>query len=167
MMAKNKSKEERRVLISSLAEDGWYPSDKEQLQTLIYSYLSNATAHIAPNIRALILPHAGFSYSGATAGFGYRILQQSQPTRIIVLGPSHRVRMPNALSVPDATHYQTPLGEIPLDLAFIDQLKRHPSVTSIPNAHKNEHSVQIHIPFIQVACPQAALVPIVAPVLSQ
>ncbi|HID23498.1 MAG TPA: AmmeMemoRadiSam system protein A, partial [Planctomycetaceae bacterium] len=81
--------------------------------------------------------------------------------RVIVIGPSHRVPMENVASVPDYTHYATPLGQTPLDTAFIERLRRYPQFQTIPYAHQGEHSVQIELPLLQQVLGRFQFVPIV------
>ncbi|MBN2294310.1 MAG: AmmeMemoRadiSam system protein B, partial [Pirellulales bacterium] len=103
----------------------------------------------------------GYRYSGQTAAFAVRQLKGRSFDRVVVMGPSHRVSMENVVSVPDFTHYTTPLGEVPLDRQFIAELRKHPEFQNIPRAHNGEHSVQIEIPMLQRALGSFQLVPIV------
>jgi len=113
------------------------------------------------NIQALILPHAGYRYSGQTAAYGIKQIIGKKFRRVVVMGPSHRSAMENMASVPDVTHYGTPLGEVPLDTAFITALKKHPFFQTLPYVHEGEHSVQIEVPLLQRALGEFSLVPIV------
>jgi AmmeMemoRadiSam system protein B/AmmeMemoRadiSam system protein A len=82
-------------------------------------------------------------------------------SRVVIMGPSHHLPMENVSSVPDATHYATPLGEVPLDTDFIASLLKHTQFKTIPGAETDEHSVQIQIPFLQRTVHDFKLVPIV------
>ena len=101
------------------------------------------------NCLAFILPHAGYAYSGQTAAFGLAAAAKKYK-RIVVIGPSHRVPMEEVLSVPRATHYETPLGQIPLDLEFIDSLLKYSMFQNVPQVNELEHSVQIELPLLQI-----------------
>lgn len=159
---KVEAKEQKKtVLTSPLAQMGWYPADARALRRQIEGFFEKANVKPKDNLIALILPHAGYRYSGQTAAFGIRAATK-QYKRIVVIGPSHRVNMPGVLSVPAATHYSTPLGEVPLDTHFIEKLKINPMFLNVPGAHPNEHSVQIEVPLLQYAQPNFKLVPIVA-----
>ena len=158
--------ETRNVFRSPLA-GAWYEADAEQLRKQIDQYLAKASGEPLRNVCALILPHAGYRWSGQTAAYGIRPLQGRKFRRVIVLGPSHRVPMENVASVPDYTHYATPLGEVPLDRAFIDRLRKYPQFQTIPYAHQGEHSVQIELPLLQHVLGEFRFVPIVVGQLDQ
>ncbi|MCP4645042.1 MAG: AmmeMemoRadiSam system protein B, partial [bacterium] len=151
---------EKKVFPSLLA-GRWYTADAEDLAAEIESYLDQADTPPLASVHALILPHAGYRYSGPTAAYGVKSVAGRRFSRVIVLGPTHGVAMRNAASVPDVTHYATPLGEAPLDVEFLDALKAFPQFVSIPEAHRGEHSVQIEVPFLQQALGEFRLVPIV------
>jgi len=148
------------VLKSKLA-GSWYPSDAGELKKQIAGFLDSDDAKPIENIIALILPHAGYRFSGATAAAALKAAGGPY-SRVVVIGPSHRVPMEDILSVPRATHYETPLGRTQLDAEFIDKLLAHPVFQNIPHAHRYEHSVQIELPLLQHVLPDFKLVPIVA-----
>lgn len=150
----------KRVFNSPLA-GRWYEGDKQKLVEEIDKYLARVTDKPIPNICALILPHAGYRWSGPTAAYGLHHVKGTKPKRVIVIGPSHRVRMENVASVPGYTHYSTPLGEVPLDRPFIDQLRKHPEFRNVPHAHDGEHSVQIELPLLQHVLGEFQFVPVV------
>jgi len=148
------------VLVSSLAGT-WYTADADDLRKQIAGFFDKAQTPPKNDLIALILPHAGYAYSGQTAVNGLKAAAK-QYQRIVVIGPSHQVPMDEMLSVPQVTHYQTPLGLIPLDVQFIEQLRRHSIFQSVPHADQYEHSVQIQLPPIQHVQTEFKLVPIVA-----
>lgn len=156
----------KKVVFRSQLAGRWYPAGPNELSRQIKGFFDKAQIRpIRPrrNVIALILPHAGYAYSGQTAAFGLKAAQKKYK-RIVVIGPSHNYRlgMENVLSVPKVTHYETPLGQIRLDTKFIDELLKHSLFQNIPQAHKNEHSVQIELPFLQYVQRDFKLVPIVA-----
>jgi len=114
------AKASKNVLRSLLA-GSWYSADAEVLTKQFDGFFQKADTKRIENVIALILPHAGYDWSGQTAAFGLKTTQK-QYKRIVVIGPSHRVYMDQILSVPRATHYETPLGQIPLDTVFSDKL---------------------------------------------
>lgn len=141
----------------------WYPADPLQLAALVDGFLDQAVADemesTAP-IRALILPHAGYRYSGATAGRGFGLIRGNRYRRVIVLAPSHHSPF-HGLSIPEVDAYATPLGKVPLDLDAVRQLRSSPFVVSDPYAHGQEHSIEIELPFLQRALlPGWKLVPL-------
>ena len=158
--AADKPEEVVRVFSSPLAGD-WYPATKEAVETEIDEYLSRVSDKPIQNVCALILPHAGYRWSGPTAAYGLHQLQNRSFDRVVVIGPSHRVAMKNVASVPGATHYATPLGQVPLDRKFITELQKHPEFQTIPAVHEGEHSVQIELPLLQHVLTNFQFVPIV------
>jgi AmmeMemoRadiSam system protein B/AmmeMemoRadiSam system protein A len=151
----------KSVLPSKLGQMGWYPADVNALARQIDGFLKEADVEPGKDVIALISPHAGYSYSGQTAAFGVKAAK-SKYSRVVVIGPAHRMFMDNILSVPRLTHYQTPLGEIPLDIEFIDKLLKNPVFRDIHQAYENEHSVFIQLPLLQYRLGSYKLVPIVA-----
>jgi AmmeMemoRadiSam system protein B len=152
---------DRKTVLESSIAGSWYSSDANELRTEIAAYLAKARAEPKQDVIALVLPHAGYAYSGPTAAYGIKSLGRSYK-RVVVIGPTHRLPMEDILSVPRATHYETPLGQIPLDVEFIGTLLQYPLFQSVPAAHQQEHSVEIEIPLLQCRLADFKLVPIVA-----
>lgn len=148
------------VLASPLA-GRWFTNDPTQLAEELQGFLDRAEPQPLASVRALVLPHAAYRWSGRVAAWGAKLLAGRRFRRVVVLGPSHRSGMENVVSVPDVTHYGTPLGEVPLDLALVAALRRHPVVQCIPPVHQAEHSVHIQVPLLQQALGEFRLVPIV------
>lgn len=148
------------VLRSSLA-GSWYSADPEALNKQLDSFFQKAGSQTIENVIALILPHAGYTWSGQTAAYGLKTTEKKYK-RIVVIGPSHRIPMEDILSVPRVTHYETPLGQIPLDVEFINKLLKHSLFQNVPQTHKYEHSVQIEVPLLQYYQKDFKLVSIVA-----
>ena len=146
---------------SIISERGWYTADAEALSKEIAGYYQKAEAKPINNVMAMILPHAGYRFSGQIAVRALKTTDKEYD-RIIVMGPSHTTYMEEMLSVPRVTHYETPLGQIPLDVDFIDKLLEYPVFRSMPYAHTEEHSVQIELPLLQYNRKHFKLVPIVA-----
>lgn len=159
--AAGKQTERKKVVLRSQLAGSWYPADEQTLRNQIKGFFQKAETKLMDNVIALILPHAGYQYSGQTAAFGLKTLQKKYK-RIVVIGPSHYVNMEDVLSVPGQTHYETPLGQIPLDTEFIDELLKHQMFQNVPRAHEREHSVQIELPLLQYCQSDFKLVPIVA-----
>lgn len=150
---------EEKVLKSALA-GSWYTDDPVKLKAELEGFLKNAKQKPMDKVIALILPHAGYRFSGQTAAYGIKALKKKYK-RFIIIGPYHRVGMMNILSIPDVTYYQTPLGKVPLDQELIAKLKKHNIFRTIPQVHKTEHSVQMEIPLLQVKQKDFTIVPIV------
>jgi AmmeMemoRadiSam system protein B/AmmeMemoRadiSam system protein A len=148
------------VLKSTLAGT-WYKGDPAALRADLAGYLEKASVEPKADVVALILPHAGYEYSGPTAAYGVKALGRSYK-RVVVIGPTHRLPMEDMFSVPQATHYETPLGRVPLDVEFIEKLRKYPLFQTVPGAFEEEHSVQIEVPLLQYKLGEFKLVPIVA-----
>ena len=129
----------------------FYPADRAALAHEVAAYLAAAPSP-APGTRpkAIIAPHAGYVYSGASAATAYACLQNAQPPirRVVLLGPTHRVPV-RGLAVPTVEAFATPLGVIPLDQALREQVLQHPSVVESDPAHAFEHSLEVQLPFLQ------------------
>ncbi|MHC4571029.1 MAG: AmmeMemoRadiSam system protein B [Planctomycetota bacterium] len=150
----------KAVLRSTLA-GRWYPADAGVLSNQIAGFFQKAEVKPTNNVIAFILPHAGYQFSGQTAALGLKTITKKYK-RVVIIGPSHRVPMEEILSVPRVTHYETPLGQIPLDVEFIDKLLEYSVFQNVPHTHKYEHSVQIEVPLLQYNMKDFKLVPIVA-----
>ncbi len=151
----------RVVFRSVLAQRGWYSANANELKKRIETLYQKAEVESIDNVIALILPHAGYQYSGQTAVCGLKTTGKKYK-RIVIIGPSHSLPMEEILSVPRVTHYQTPLGQVPLDVEFINELLKYPMFQNVPQAHKYEHSVQIEVPLLQYNREDFKIVPIVA-----
>lgn len=140
----------KKVMVSPLAGQ-WFPSSESLLREEIAERCKGIEAVRKKNVCAAVVPHAGYRYSGRVAAGVYLRIDPKCYSRIVVMGPSHYVSMHNQMSVPDATHFRTPLGELCVDTAFVARLRKLPFVTCEPSAHVREHSDQIQLPLIQ-AC---------------
>ncbi len=139
----------------------FYPSDPDELKQRIQQYLDAADPPALGVVRALIAPHAGYPYSGPVAGYAYKLLAQqpAPPDRIFILGPSHRSWFPGVAAA-DVDAFRTPLGEHPVDRAFIRDLAESSDIVSaISTPHEPEHCLEVQYPFIQIVCPDVPTVP--------
>ena len=142
---------------------GWYPADPGDLESMVAGFLEQAgdvrLQSQAP-LRALILPHAGYRYSGAVAAKGVALLRGRHYKRVLLLAPSHYGGF-QGLSIAGVTAYRTPLGEVPLDRQAVQRLRISPLVGDHSRAHQREHSIEIELPLLQQAlAPGWSLVPI-------
>jgi len=161
-----KSAEPAKVVLHSPLAGTWYSAGAGTLKKQIESFFEKAAVKPMDNVIALVLPHAGYQYSGQTAVMGLKAAGKEYK-RVVIIGPSHRVPMEEVLSVSRATHYETPLGQVPLDVEFIDKLLKFPVFRNVPETDKYEHSVQIEVPLLQYCQTGFKLVPIVAGNCSQ
>ena len=111
--------------------------------------------------KALIVPHAGYVYSGATAALAYARLKPyaSDIRKVVLLGPAHRVAAPG-LALPNVDMLATPLGTVPVDGDSIQSLLALPQVTANAAVHAMEHSLEVQLPFLQMALEDFTLVPL-------
>jgi hypothetical protein len=115
----------------------------------------------APLPKALIVPHAGYAYSGAVAASAYaRALPlRGRIARVVLLGPAHRVAF-RGLAVPSVEAFATPFGPVPLDRQALDAVRDLPGVVTHDAAHADEHSLEVHLPFLKRILGRFALVPV-------
>jgi AmmeMemoRadiSam system protein B len=150
------------VIRPSAIAGSWYPGSPAELRRTIEGYLGQVKAVALPGEPvALITPHAGYAYSGPTAAHAYAQVRGRDVRRVVLLGPLHRPiwgsRM-GAFMVPAEDAYRTPLGDVPLDHAYIAELGRQVSLTHVRG--DEEHSLEIQLPFLQVVLGSFSLVPI-------
>lgn len=140
----------------------FYPADPRQLRAMVEGLLAAANAD-GPVPKAIIAPHAGFIYSGPIAASAYARLRPAAGciTRVVLMGPSHRVPF-RGLAVTSAEAYASPLGQVAIDRAAVDRLCGLPGVGVLDAAHGPEHSLEVHLPFLQVVLAEFSLIPIVA-----
>ncbi|OHD87078.1 MAG: AmmeMemoRadiSam system protein B, partial [Sulfuricurvum sp. RIFCSPHIGHO2_12_FULL_44_8] len=119
----------------------------DYFNTILESHPDVAARFDALHGNAVIVPHAGWVYSGFTANIAFRILSHSLPKTIIVIGPSHKVGF-EGVSIADSEFYQTPLGELEIDTALVEELKKQFALTTFETAH-HEHSTEVQMPFIK------------------
>lgn len=139
----------------------FYPDDERELRAVVGECVAPRPSAAEPP-KAVIAPHAGYVYSGPVAGSVYGLVAAGRGTitRVVLLGPSHRVAFAG-LALSSATRFSTPLGDIPLDQEAAACILALPQVTVQDQAHAQEHSLEVHLPFLQVVLGRFALVPLV------
>ncbi len=139
----------------------FYEADSARLAAEIDGYLAAAPpARPAVAVRVLIAPHAGYVYSGRMAGVGYKAVQGADFETVVILGPTHRVSFRGASIWPEGA-FATPLGEAVVDAEAAQKLAQATGFRFLAEAHAEEHSVEVQVPFIQRALPKAKIVPVV------
>jgi AmmeMemoRadiSam system protein B len=140
----------------------FYPAEPKHLHEIVDEYLKDAETN-AKVPKAIIAPHAGYIYSGPVAATAYArlIKAHDQITRVVIIGPSHRVGF-SGLAVSKAQTFITPLGAIPVDQEAVQTLLKLPFVEYNEPAHAQEHSLEVHLPFLQETLDSFKIVPIVA-----
>ena len=140
----------------------FYPEDPDQLSSLVNTLLAQADIPSTPSIKAIIVPHAGYIYSGPVAASAYAALrlQADLIHRVVLLGPSHRVPF-HGIATCSAAEYQMPFGTLNIDRQVIETLQHLPQVRELDSAHADEHSLEVQLPFLQKVLKQFTLVPLV------
>jgi AmmeMemoRadiSam system protein B/AmmeMemoRadiSam system protein A len=133
----------------------FYPQNCREVEAMIKEFNQQVDSSAEDMIpRAIIVPHAGYIYSGFTANLAYRLLAKSHAKRVLVFGPSHHVYF-EGISASFQTHYETPCGEIEIDSAYLRRLKEAFSLKFVEKAHGVEHSTETQMPFIKHYLPDA------------
>lgn len=151
----------------------FYPKDAEELSHSVEAFLSDPvtpdeelTSSDGPirggAPKALIAPHAGYIYSGSVAAKAYRSVSSRADLlrRIVLIGPSHRVWF-DGVAIPFTKAFATPLGVVNVAAQAVEQLRTLPMVLETDQPHALEHSLEVHLPFLQRMAPAAEIVPIV------
>ena len=141
----------------------FYPGNREELARSV-AHMLDAAAAAAPGHpvpKAIIAPHAGYIYSGPVAASVYSLLAPARKTirRVVLLGPTHRVPV-RGLALPGVAAFATPLGVISLDPEAVAALDALPQVGTSAQAHALEHSLEVHLPFLQAVLERFTLVPL-------
>jgi len=110
--------------------------------------------------KALLVPHAGYIYSGFTANFAYRFLDKTSPKRIIVIGPSHHYLF-KGISGSFYNRFETPCANISIDKAYLTSLSQKFSIDFQEKAHLNEHSTEVQMPFIKQYFPNTPIIELI------
>lgn len=141
----------------------FYPGDRSELARSLAEMLG-AAASVAPERpvpKAIIAPHAGYVYSGPVAASVYALLSPARQTirRVVLLGPTHRVAV-RGLVLPGVSAFATPLGVVPIDAEAVAALGALPQVGTSMEAHALEHSLEVHVPFLQSVLERFTLLPL-------
>jgi AmmeMemoRadiSam system protein B len=142
----------------------FYPGRREDLVATLDALLAPARARVDPTrpaAKAYVLPHAGYVYSGSTAALGYAELEQRRGTltRVVLLGPTHRVPV-DGLALPAVDGLETPLGTVPVEPLDPAVRAALPQVLDVPEVHAQEHSLEVHLPFLQTVLGDVTVVPL-------
>jgi len=139
----------------------FYPDQADELREMVCGFLAGATEQAAAP-KAIIAPHAGYVYSGPIAASAYAQIASARWTihRVVLLGPAHRVPF-QGLAAPSVDRFVTPLGSIAIDHAGIERVLTLEQVQIFDQAHALEHSLEVHLPFLQEVLDRFTLVPLV------
>ena len=141
----------------------FYPGSARELEATVAFHLSQAQPAQAPVPKAIIAPHAGYIYSGPVAATAYARLKPAHDRikRVILLGPCHRVAV-RGLAASSADAFATPLGEVRVDKEALGRILHLPQVQVFDDTHVQEHSLEVHLPFLQRVLDDFAVLPLVA-----
>lgn len=140
----------------------FYASDKQQLQADIQSAISaSRSVCLKHPPKALIVPHAGYAYSGQVAASAFAALRPwaDHYRRVVLIGPAHSLPF-RGMAIPECGTFTTPLGSIPLDAQSLDELAKFSGVCRLEAAHEQEHCLEVELPFLQTVLSDFVLVPI-------
>jgi len=140
----------------------FYPDNPAELRRMTEGFLREVKRTEAPVPKAIIAPHAGYIYSGPIAASAYARFAAARESikRVVIIGPSHRVPF-DGLATTSAEIWATPLGAIPVDTAAVRELRPLPHVSVLDEAHAHEHSLEVHLPFLQIVLADFKIVPMV------
>lgn len=149
----------------AFVEGLFYAAAPAALRAQVVDYLAGVGGanDVGRTLKLLIAPHAGYEYCGAVAAHAYALLgRRREPIvrRVVLLGPAHRIAL-GGLAAPNAVAFETPLGEVALDLAALADLDELPQVVRSDRAHEREHSLEVQLPFLQTQLGSFTLVPLV------
>jgi len=140
----------------------FYPARADQLERDLRSMLGDASTKSGPVPKAIIVPHAGYVYSGPVAAAAYHLLAPARRTirRVVLFGPAHRVYL-DGMAVPTSDGFATPLGTVPVDGVAREAICGLPGVCVSDVAHEAEHSLEVQLPFLQAVLDEFELLPVV------
>ncbi len=140
----------------------FYPADPTELRAQLRSFLESAQPETIAAPKALIAPHAGYIYSGPIAASAYIQLTSSanKISRVVILAPSHRVHF-YGIACSSAEFFQTPLGLLEVDHSATAELQDLPQVALLDAAFEQEHSLEVHLPFLQETLGEFKIVPLI------
>jgi len=163
----NQFSDREKIIRPSVAAGSYYPRDKETLRQQINNFLDQTIIPPLENIpQIIILPHAGYTFSGQTAAYGIKAIAKADFDRIILIGPSHQDTF-KGIALYQGDAWQTPLGEVEVDQKFNQKLiKENENIFFRNQAHQREHCLEVELPFLQSVFKEFKIVPIILGPLS-
>ncbi len=140
----------------------FYPVDARALIRQITELLERVKIKkMRGELKALIVPHAGYTYSGLTAAYGYKLLENKKYDTVVVISPSHREYF-KGVSIFPGNCYKTPLGDVPIDMELSNEIIAEEKLVFLSmSGHHDEHALEVHLPFLQITLEKFKLVPLV------
>jgi len=139
----------------------FYPANSDELRSQITTFLAEGQPGRIEKPKALIAPHAGYIYSGATAGHAYAQLKSiaDKISHVVILAPSHHLAFPG-IGYSSAKSFQTPIGSLKVNHDAIALISSLPQVHQIDEAFEQEHSIEVHLPFLQLVLGDIQITPL-------
>jgi AmmeMemoRadiSam system protein B len=149
------------VVRPSAVAGQFYPRDADRLRKQVSDLLANIAMPIKNIPKALIVPHAGYVYSGATAAAAFATLRDGAQTitRVVLIGPAHYVHV-RGIAAPTVDAFETPLGRVPVDKSALNAIAGLPFVIQDDLAHAPEHALEVELPFLQTLLVSFQVVPL-------
>jgi MEMO1 family protein len=152
--------ETREKVRTAVVSGQFYPAEPKVLKKQIQSFLAESRSRPDAQVCALIVPHAGYDYSGLVAAEAYKLVEGRKFESVILIAFLHRMFLEGVL-VDDVDAYETPLGRVPVDLERVREIQRcHPLFRTAVPGRIEEHSLEVQIPFLQETVPGLRIVPI-------
>jgi len=160
-MSRSFQRESQNVRTAAVA-GRFYPANPAELHRMIEGFLREAKPSTTSAPKAVIAPHAGYVYSGPIAASAYARFAPAHDVikRVVLLGPSHYVAF-RGLATTSAEAWTTPLGAVPVDTEAARQVTALPQVSVMDEAHAQEHSLEVQLPFLQIVLGEFKIVPLV------
>jgi AmmeMemoRadiSam system protein B/AmmeMemoRadiSam system protein A len=144
----------------SVLAGAWYPGDPDELAAMVGGFLEGVTPVDGEPI-AIVVPHAGYIYSGLVAAHGFKQLEGYEYDVAIIIATDHQLPFSKPISIWAVGGFETPLGVVPVDVELAEALvAADPDITSDTAPHQGEHSIEIELPFLQRVCPNCRIVPV-------
>ncbi len=152
---------EAKMIREAVVAGQFYPGDKKLLQKTVDDLLTKTSRTKIPGkIIGIVVPHAGYPYSGPTAAYAYKLIAENDIQTVIMLGPTHRVYI-KGFAVYGQGSWETPLGKVAIDESIAQTIiKQSDKIKNLPEAHSEEHSLEVQIPFLQRSLKDFKIVPI-------
>lgn len=145
---------------SAAVADLFYPGESGALAASVTQYMDQIPSdQHQRSAKAIIVPHAGYIYSGMTAAFAYAAIDRALVKRVVLFGPSHRVAFAG-MALPDTSSFDTPLGQVPIDQKAVQKALAFPQVQVNEAAHALEHSLEVQLPFLQTVLADFEFLPV-------
>lgn len=156
------SKTERRgITLEGGRAGSWYPAEPKQVEQSLKGFFKANKQHVLDDAMALIVPHAGWRYSGETAAWAYKAAFRARLDRVILMAPSHQVAMNGRAAVTVAERYHTAIGDVALDSDVARALANDERILLRDGVVEGEHAIEVQMPFLRFALPKVPVVPLV------